>query len=108
MKKKKVKQNPIPQDFPEFLASIDHNLPLDLSENEYLIYKICAFTGLKFDKAKIILEYILQTIRSQMLLGKKIILRDLGKLVIEKPLIRNTKFKKNNKRRERIKLNTNK
>lgn len=76
----------------DLLNSDDYRI--DLSEHEELIYRICIYTGLEFEKSKIIAEAILSEIRDLILNGEKIDIYNLGIFSLYK---RYFKFKTNKK-----------
>ena len=67
----------------EFLIkSKEGKYNIDLSNQKYLIKKICAFTTLNDEKAEMVLQVLFQFVRSQLLNGYSLRLPKFGKLYV--------------------------
>jgi hypothetical protein len=74
----------LPPNLEQYLEDTEYNSPIDMSDNEALIYEVCAHTGLEFDSSKIIIENLFQVIRKQLLKEKKINLYNWGEFYLAK------------------------
>ena len=66
---------------------------IGVSNLEYIVYKICALTGLNKTSAELLLTYYWQEIANNMLEGNVVIIKELGKFYISSPKTSGKKFK---------------
>jgi len=83
---------------PNFLPGIDQyleqvidNKSITTKDLDYLIYKICGVTGLKYETSKIIVRTCFQEMRNAVLRGDVITITDFGKLFLSSPKTTNSK-----------------
>ncbi len=72
-------------DIYEYLDKNEGRSSVNSKNLEDLTYKICAHTGLDLERAKIVLQAILNEIRSNMLKGNKVSLKGFGAFYIASP-----------------------
>lgn len=76
----------LPPNIESYLQNNNYNAPINVSNNQELIYKVIASTGLNYESAKIIIEYIFEEIRNQIFNNKIVIIKKLGKFLISSPI----------------------
>lgn len=80
-----MSEQELPPNIEEYLENIDDNVPVEIRENEELVAKVIANTGLTPESAKIIVQSFFQEIRNQILKGNTVIVKSFGKLSISSP-----------------------
>ena len=83
---------------PNFLPGIEQYLEQVIDKNsittkelDYLIYRMCGVTGLKYETSKIIVRTCFQEMRNAVLRGDVISITDFGKLFLSSPKTTNSK-----------------
>lgn len=80
-------------DIYEYLDKNEGRTSVSSKNLDDVVYKICAHTGFDFERSSIILEAILNEIRSNMLKGNKVNLKGFGSFFIASPKTKTTKNK---------------
>jgi nucleoid DNA-binding protein len=83
----------LPPDIFNYLNSMSNDDPVSIKENnEEILFKVKAKTGLDIEKIEIVLNTIFQEIRNKLSSGESISLNPLGVLAIKKTTNSTVKF----------------
>ena len=72
-------------DIQDYLEQANNSKAVTAAGQDELIFKVCAFTGLDYDSAKIIVKLFFHEMRNAVLRGDNVVLSDFGRMFLSSP-----------------------